>query len=393
MKKRVMPIILSAVIILSAGAIAFGDERAIVPDMNFIGEPVKLSLDQAVQIMQTSGNRAETAALNKAADEAIARGYKESVQSIAEYIEKVKGYGIAGASMAEASGATELNEKIMKMRRDFAKDQLEANNKAELNEIEATTIKVYYGILLAEENLKVAKDNLANQKAIYQNVMKKYKLGTVAKIDTLTAETSVLKAEDQLATAETAVKKAKMSMNLLLGYDLMQELTITDKLQMVEEPEGNLTGFIESALKNRNEIKGARLAVDIQEMMLTNLKYRYPTNSSTYLKQEAATLQAKKALEDAPIQIEMDIRSRYMDVADKKRAVKVAEANLNNAKEGYRIATISYNAGVNTLTDVQEAQINSFRAALGVASAINDYDLAVYEFSHATDVGTTRLPL
>lgn len=301
MKKRVMPIILSAVIILSAGAIAFGDERAIVPDMNFIGEPVKLSLDQAVQIMQTSGNRAETAALNKAADEAIARGYKESVQSIAEYIEKVKGYGIAGASMAEASGATELNEKIMKMRRDFAKDQLEANNKAELNEIEATTIKVYYGILLAEENLKVAKDNLANQKAIYQNVMKKYKLGTVAKIDTLTAETSVLKAEDQLATAETAVKKAKMSMNLLLGYDLMQELTITDKLQMVEEPEGNLTGFIESALKNRNEIKGARLAVDIQEMMLTNLKYRYPTNSSTYLKQEAATLQAKKALEDAPI--------------------------------------------------------------------------------------------
>lgn len=295
--------------------------------------------------------------------------------------------------MAEASGATELNEKIMKMRRDFAKDQLEANNKAELNEIEATTIKVYYGILLAEENLKVAKDNLANQKAIYQNVMKKYKLGTVAKIDTLTAETSVLKAEDQLATAETAVKKAKMSMNLFLGYDLMQELAITDKLQMVAEPEGNLTGFIESALKNRNEIKGARLAVDIQEMMLTNLKYRYPTNSSTYLKQEAATLQAKKALEDAPMQIEMDIRSRYMDVADKKRAVTVAEANLNNAKEGYRIATISYNAGVNTLTDVQEAQINSFRAALGVASAINDYDLAVYEFSHATDVGITRLPL
>lgn len=393
MKKRVLPIILSAVIIFSMGTIVFGDERAIVPDMNFVGEPVKLSLDQAVEIMQTSGSRAETAALNKAADEAIARGYKESVQSIAEYIEKVKGYGIAGASMAEASGATELNEKIMKMRRDFAKDQLEANNKAELNEIEATTIKVYYGILLAEENLKVAKDNLANQKAIYQNVMKKYKLGTVAKIDTLTAETSVLKAEDQLATAETAVKKAKMSMNLFLGYDLMQELAITDKLQMVAEPEGNLTGFIESALKNRNEIKGARLAVDIQEMMLTNLKYRYPTNSSTYLKQEAATLQAKKALEDAPMQIEMDIRSRYMDVADKKRAVTVAEANLNNAKEGYRIATISYNAGVNTLTDVQEAQINSFRAALGVASAINDYDLAVYEFSHATDVGITRLPL
>lgn len=51
MKKRVLPIILSAVIIFSMGTIVFGDERAIVPDMNFVGEPVKLSLDQAVEIM------------------------------------------------------------------------------------------------------------------------------------------------------------------------------------------------------------------------------------------------------------------------------------------------------------------------------------------------------
>ncbi|GAB1477217.1 hypothetical protein MASR2M70_20550 [Bacillota bacterium] len=393
MRKCVLPIIMSAIIILSAGAGVFGSGSAIVPDMNFVGEPVKLSLTQAVEAMQTTSSRADTAALNKAADEAVAKGYKESAQSISDFIEKMKGGGIAGTAMAEAQGATELNEKITKIRRDFANGQLEANYKAELNEIEAATIKIYYGILLAEENLKVAKDNLANQKAIYQNVMKKYKLGTVAKIDTLAAETSVATAEDQMKSSETAVKNAKMSLNLLLGYDLMQEVTVTDKLQMVKEPEGSLTGFIESAIKSRNEIRGAALAVQIQDMMLTNLKYRYPTNSSTYLKQEAATLQAKKALEDAPLQIEMDIRSRYMDVADKKRAVIVAEANLKNAKEGYRIATISYNAGVNTLTDVQTAQINSFRAAQGVAAAVNDYDLAVYEFKHAIDVGTSRLPL
>lgn len=389
MKKRILSVLLISLIVLGAGTAAFSVERAIVPDMNFTGEPISLSLDQAIENMQTKGSRAETAALNKASDEAVAKGHKESAQSISDFLKAVD----AGVAITLDSGIDQANSTIAKLRRDFAKEQLEANYRAELNEIEAMTIQVYYGVLQAEENLRVAKENLANQKAIYDNTMKKYKLGTVARVDTLTAETQVLQAENQVALAETAVKNAKMSFNLLLGYDLMQEVTLTDKLQMVDEPEGTLTGFIESALDNRNEIKGAVLGAEIQEILLTGLEYRYPKNSSTYLKQEVATLQARKAAADVPIQIEMDIRARYMDIADKKRAVEVAEANLANAKEGYRLATISYDAGMNTLTDVHQAQIASFQAAQGVAKAITDYDLAVYEFKHATGVGITRLPL
>jgi len=368
--------------VLGAGAVAFSVERAIVPDMNFIGDSISLSLDQAVKIMQTEGSRAETAALNKASDEAIAKGHKESAQTSLENFDFMPDSGMAQSNLT-----------ISRLYRDFAKEQSEANYQAELNEIEAMTIQVYYGVLQAEENLKVSKDNLDNQKTIYNNTMKKYKLGTVARVDTLTAETQVLQAENQVAVAETAVKNAKMNFNLLLGYDLMQKVTLTDSLKMIEEPEGNLTGFIESALDNRNEIKGVALNADMQEILLKGLEYRYPKNSSTYLKQESATLQARKTAGDAPIQIELDIRARYMDMADKKRAVSVAQAQLANAKEGYRLATISYDAGMNTLTDVQQAQIISFQAGQGVARAITDYDLAVYNFIHATGVGTTRLPL
>ncbi|HPO04263.1 MAG TPA: TolC family protein [Bacillota bacterium] len=393
MKRRILLTALAALVLLGAGAASFSGERAIVPDMNFVGDPIDLSLVKAVEIMQTTGSRAEAAALNKAADEAVARGYKESAKSISDFLNAIKGASISVSSAAEESGMTETNEKIMRMRRDFAKEQVASNYQAELNEIEAMTVQVYYGVLQAQENLKISKDNLQNQKAIYDNTMKKYKLGMVARIDTLTAETQVLSAEDQAAAAETALKNARMNFNLLLGYDLMQNVVLTDGLKMAEEPKGSLTGFIESAVKNRNEIKGAAFGAEIQEILLTSLKYRYPSSSSTYLNQETATLLARKAAQDAPVQIEMDIRARYMDMADKKRAVKVAEASLANAKEGYRLATISYNAGMNTLTDVQKAQIASYQAALGVAAAITDYDLAVYGFIHATGAGTVRLPL
>jgi outer membrane protein TolC len=89
----------------------------------------------------------------------------------------------------------------------------------------------------------------------------------------------------------------------------------------------------------------------------------------------------------------MDIRSKYMDLKDKKRSMAVAEANLKNAKEGFRLATISFNAGMSTLADLNQAQIATYQAALGVAASLTEYDLAVYDFNHAIGVGTTRLPL
>ena len=108
--------------------------------------------------------------------------------------------------------------------------------------------------------------------------MKKYEKGTVAKFDTLFAETELKNAENNVAYAETILKTAKMNFNMLLGFDLMQDVKLTDDLVALDLPEGTLTEFIEAALDNRNEIKATLFARDIQEILLNNLKYRYPTN-------------------------------------------------------------------------------------------------------------------
>ena len=395
MKKKATSILLILLLLLGTAVTAYGVDKLIVPDMTFGGDTIKLSLDDAVKIMQTTGSSAKTAAINKTSDEAVAKGYSESSDSISSMLDAIGAAGgsIAISSAAEAQGVTELNEKLTKLRRDFAKGQIDANYQAEMNQIEAKTIETYYGVLQAEENLRVAKESLANQQKIYDNTYKKYKLGTVAKIDTLTADSNLLSAKNQVAQAETAVNTAKMGLNMLLGYDLMQKVTLTDTLKQVKAPEGTLTSFIESALAKRNEIKGAAFAAQVQEILLNNLKYRYPSNSSTYLKQLVAFDQATKIANDAPTQIEMDVRIKYMDLADKKRAVEAAQSTYSNAKEGYRLATITYDAGMNTLTDVQAAQIRSFQAGQAVAKAITDYDLAVYNFNYAIGVGTSRLPL
>ena len=109
------------------------------------------------------------------------------------------------------------------------------------------------------------------------------------------------------------------------------------------------------------------------------------------MKQQLAFETSKKTANDAPLQIEMEIRIKYMDLQDKKRAVEAAKVALANAEEGFRLASITYDAGMNTITDVQDAQIRCYQAGQAVAKAITDYDLAIYAFKHAIGVGTTRI--
>lgn len=348
----------------------------IVPNMTFGGTKISLSLAQAVTRMQTVGSEAETALLKKQSDQAIGTGYKEDV-----------------STYSKEDMSAEAVAKIAKLQRDFALVQIEPNYQAAMNKIEAETVQSYYGILQAEDNLRIAKESLANEKTIYANVMKKYVLGTVAKIDTLTAQTAEISAEGTVAEAQTAVVNARMSFNLLLGYDLMQQVTLTDTLKQVAAPAGTLTQWITAAVKNRNEIVGANFAYSIQQIMLNNLDLRYPPSSSKYLKQQVLTLQSEKAAKDAPAQIQMDIRAQSMDLADKARAVETAKATLSNAKEGYRLAGITYNAGMNTLTDVHTAQIKSFQAGQALSAAIVAYDLAVSKFDNAIGVGTESVSL
>lgn len=373
-----------------------------------ISIPKKLSLIEAIKIMQTTGTSAETAELNRKSDESIAKGYAETVKSIKDAFDSLDqlqyllhvGYpGVSNSdymtasSSAEAAGATVTNEKIMGLRRDFAKEQGANNYKAELNSIEYTTVQVYSGVLLAQDNLKIAQDNLKVQQDILKNTQTQFKVGMVAQKDVLSAQSSLEAAKSDVQTAETKLETAKMSFNFLLGYPVMQQITFTDTLIELPAPTDSLDVSIEKAIKNRNEIKGANFAKEVHGILLESLKYRYPTNSSTYLKQQVAYLNAEKTAKDAPNQIEIDIRSQKAKLDDLKSALESARARQTYAKEGYRLTKLSYESGMCTLAELQQTQVLSYKASLGVAAAINDYNLAVYQFKYATNVGTTRLPL
>lgn len=366
---------------------------------------IKLSIKDAVKIMQTTGTRAETAELHKKSDQASARGYGETVNNISkvlkglDLLDKYSSLGYVSASdlfeksfEAQNAGATLTNKKVFILRRDFVSSQIENNYRAEMNQIEYDTLKAYYGVLLARENLKTEQNNLKAQEDILKSTKAQYQAGMLAKKDLLSAQSALTAAQSSVREAETKLEYAKMSFNYLLGYPVMQEVELTDDLNVVTAPAIDLDKSIQNALNKRNEIKGANFAVEVYKLLLEGLM-GYPRTSSAYMEAQVALMSAEKQARDIPVQIEIELRNKAAALEDKMAALEAAKAVKAYAEEGYRLLKISYDAGMTTLAELQQAQSNVYKAGLGVSAAIADYDLAVYEFGYAQDVGTYRLSL
>lgn len=372
-------------------------------------EPVKLSLQEAVIIMKTEGNRAETAELNRKSDRAVAYGYSEKASTIKKTLEGLDqldslpdqalaylGYTRSQvldlSYEAQVAGATQNNKKILTLRRSFALENQESNYQADLNKIEQDTIKMYYNVLLAEDNYQISKDNLAVQQKISKTISAKKSVGLLSKKDVLQAQSAVMEAEKEVRASKTKMEYAHMSFNYLLGFEVMQPVEFTDKLNETTSAGILVDTAIANAQKNRNEIRGANFAKDIYQILFNDVK-GYPKSSSTYLTAQINLLTAEKTAKDAWMQMEIDMRNRAAEVEDKRGALSAAKALRSYAEEGVRLVTLTNEEGLSTVEELLGAQVNLYKAKLNVAKATADYNISWNEWRDAQGVGTMRIPL
>lgn len=370
-------------------------------------EVKKLSLEEAIEIMKTTGASAKTAELHRQADIAVGKGYSETVSKIKktednlEMLDRIPPGmlppGIDPVQMAyeaQVAGATSNNKKIMQTRRSFATENTENNYRAELNQIEADTVNIYYKVLLAEDSLKIAKENLTTQQKTLKNVEAKKAVGMLSKKDVLQAKSSVADAQSAVESAQTQLKYAKMSFNFLLGYNVQQEVMFTDTLEDAVRGEEimDADSAVEKALENRIELKGANLAVKVYEILLDDVK-AYPKNSSTYLNAKINLSESEKTARDAYSKIEIDIRNKYDLLQDKKAATEAAKKLLAYAIEGERLMELTNEEGISTVEELLQTQVSLYKAKLNMANANAQYALALKDYEFAQGVGTTRIPL
>ncbi|MBR6503920.1 MAG: TolC family protein, partial [Firmicutes bacterium] len=353
------------------------------------GLPTALSIEQAVDIMQHQGYLAEMAELNRKADEATAKGYADNVKTLKDGLALLDVVDIETAMAMNQQGITKGNYEIAKIQKKFANDNIENNYQAELNSIEYQTVSLYYGVLQAQENLRVAEDNLAVQEEMLKVVRSKNKVGMAPAIEVTSQQNQVTGAQKSVKEAKAALENAKMNFNLLLGYSVTDNVALTDGLTALPFPEMTLEEAISSAVANRLDNAQIQYGYELASVAMKYLKAG--KNSTAYLTQENQLKQMELQLNNMPKTLEIEIRNDYIDLTSKYQAIQDAQEKLTLVKESFRVAKVMYDVGMNTLADVQSAQLTVYQTNQLLMKSIADYDIAVYEYKYATGLGKNRI--
>ncbi len=345
--------------------------------MIFTGEEMKMSLEQAKKLVMTSGAGIEMAKINMAANKAKTETYFSSYRRVKE--------GTLTPLGEITSSRTQ--KEMASLAANFALAQSINNYDAEINTLNSDAVKTYFELKQAIEAADISKGNLATQETILKNTNTKFRLGVVSKQDVLKAEISYNQASVDLATAQSREALARISYNIYFDFPTMQNVTPTDSLAVTGISTITLGNAISLAQSNRNEVTAAAFSLKYKELNLIEVGNSYSKASSYYLQAQADLMLAQKNTKEMPAKMELDVRSKYMDMLNAKSSVDLGRMTADKAAETFRLAKLQYDMGMATLTDVQLSQAGLFASQLQYSQSLLRLKLAVVAYENATTVG------
>lgn len=286
------------------------------------------------------------------------------------------------------------------------------------------TVNLYYGLLLAEERLRVAETSLAVATSHYLSTEDRYDAGLVSEYDVLRARVEVSNLETERDRADDGVEAAARTLRnqLRLGED--EAMVLTDRMEFELEL-FDLDRALVDAAERRTEIlqldrnievsdaytdlektgdnptvllmAGAKLYAnalsvdkdewDDQYNVMLNLSWPIWDGLVTHgkVKQKQSMADALRLEREAAADgIEVEVKGIFDALLTAEKAVRTSEETVTMAERGLEIAQARYDYGLMSNLEVMDAQSALNDARLGYYAALFDYNTAKLDMLRAT---------
>ena len=276
--------------------------------------------------------------------------------------------------------------------------------------------RLYYGLLLAYESERIARDLLEQAKSHYEEVQQKYNNGTASRFDLLQSKVQVSKLTPELIKATNAVSLIGADFKKLLGFKMQENVSLKDTLHynpiQVEENE-----FLKTAYSNNPEVMLLALGVDVGKWSIDKAKaadrpqvnvglgYDYTSNdvgdmfnswhdnwnagisvsvpifdgySSKAKVDEAKARYAQAILQKDNFsdQIAVDIKRACLDLQKAQAIIDSQKDSVEESKEALKISEVSYANGEGTNLDVLDSQVSLSQIEKNLSEGVYDYLMA-----------------
>lgn len=265
------------------------------------------------------------------------------------------------------------------------------------NQLIEMITRSFYQYLAALENHKVTLHAIEAIESELKQSRLRYAAGTELKSDVLSLEVQAAAAHDQEIHAANVVKLIKTSLKILMGLTAEQTLALDSnhKPELPPEP-ADFTQLLAKAMQQRPDYQAADKRLQMAKLKLraaqgvhlpsANAYVNYGSDSKNIdfssnrdnvtagvmvemslfsgFRDSAKVDQAKhqlaiarKNLTKTRLQIENDVKSARLKLAEALNRVNVAKASVAAAEEALRMVTAQRDSGVVTVTRFIEAQV------------------------------------
>lgn len=283
-------------------------------------------------------------------------------------------------------------------------------------DVEFETKRLFYGLLLAYETRRIAKDLVDQAQAHYEETKMMFEQGTASKFDVLQSKTQVARLIPQLVKANNAIDLIMAEFKKLLSLNMRDKIDVKGDLAYnpVEIKEDE---FLQTAYQNKPEMILKLLGIDINKwgieyakagwlpQVSANAGYTYRSNDvgnmfnprhdnwtagvtasialfdgfATKAKVDEAKARYNQAIlkkEDIIDQIAVDVTTACLNMKEAESVILAERDSIDEAKESLRLAEVRYNNGVGINLDIFDAQVALAQVEQSLAQGIYDYIMA-----------------
>jgi len=283
-------------------------------------------------------------------------------------------------------------------------------------EIEFETKRLFYGLLLAYETKRIAKDLVDRAQAHYDEVLAKFSQGTTSKFDVLQSKTQVAREMPQLIQAENAIELLMVEFKKLLVLKLSEKISVLGELKP-NEVTIKENDFLQEAYSKNPQMILKLLGIDINRWAIEYAKSgwlpqvtasaggSYTSDSFSQMIESRQSLwsvgvkasinifdgfatkakvdeakakynQSTLQKDDIIDQIAVDIKNACLDLTKSKTIIDTQRAAIFEAEEALRLSEVRYNNGVGINLDIFDSQVALAQVEQSLAQGIYDYIMA-----------------
>ena len=275
----------------------------------------------------------------------------------------------------------------------------------------------YFTLLLALRLVKVNEAALDRANLNLRSARGFFEVGTRPKSDVTRAEVDVANARVNLIRAQNAVSLARTTLNTAMGIAVNHPTRVRDILTY-EEYRVDAGTVVSEALKQRPETRQARALVD-QEEALVRQAFRnfFPDlvasgqygiarpdvfsdfwsfgaslqwsifdggNRISRYKEEKLKWEATKArLRDTELTVWREVEQAYLNLAAAEEQIFAARKAVESAEENFRLSQGRFDAGVGTIIELTDAQLELTQAQSLEAQALSDFRISISRLERA----------